>query len=87
MPKVAKLPGLRGYIQSSVTEASYAVGESLLDTVSTLWFDSPEALGAAMASPVFQDEVRPDTERFVDPRYFRSFVMQQHWVIRPEGAS
>lgn len=86
-PKVAKLPGLRGYVQSSVTEASYAVGESLLDTVSTLWFDSTEALGAAIASPVFQEEVRPDTERFVDPRYFRSFVMQQHWVIRPGGAA
>src|SRR5688572_26213448 len=55
-PKVARLPGLRGYVQSSVTEASYAVGESLLDTVSTLWFDSPEAVGAALASSVFQEE-------------------------------
>lgn len=84
-PKVAGLPGLRGYVQSSVTEASYAVGESLLDTVSTLWFDSPDAIGVAMASPVFQDEVRPDTERFVDPRYFRTFVMRNHWVIPLEG--
>ncbi len=86
-PKVAGLPGLRGYVQASVTEASYAVGESLLDTVSTLWFDSPEAIGAAMASPVFRDEVRPDAERFVDPRYFRTFVMQEHWVIPLEGRS
>jgi uncharacterized protein (TIGR02118 family) len=80
-PKVSRLPGLRGYVQSSVPESAYAISEPLLDTVSTLWFDSTDAIAAAMASPVFQNEVRPDTEQFIDLRYFRSFVMKGHWVV------
>jgi uncharacterized protein (TIGR02118 family) len=80
-PKVASLPGLRGYVQSSVTDGAYAVAEPLLDTVSTLWLDSADALAAAMASPFFQNEVLPDSARFCDPKYVRSFVMKGHWVV------
>jgi uncharacterized protein (TIGR02118 family) len=80
-PKITRLPGLRGYVQSSVPDSAYAVGEPLLDTVSTLWFDSTDAIAAAMASPLFQQGVRPDVERFCDLRYFKSLVMKGHWVV------
>ncbi len=85
-PKVAGLPGLRGFVQSRVPDDAYAVSEPLLDAISTLWFDSTEAIDAAMASPAFE-EVRSDTEHFLDLRYLRYFVMACHWVIRPEGRS
>jgi uncharacterized protein (TIGR02118 family) len=85
-PKMANVPGLRGYVQGWVPDEAYVVAEPLLDAVSTLWFDSTDAIGAAMASSAFQ-EVRSDTEQFVDPRYLRYFVMEEHWVIRLEGGS
>ena len=83
-PKVAKLPGLYGYVQGSVPDAAYAVGEPLLDAVSTLWFESTDAIAAAMSSDAYQ-EVGADTANFVDPRYLRFFVMREHWVTRLEG--
>jgi uncharacterized protein (TIGR02118 family) len=81
-PKVAKLPGLRGYVVCPVSDGHYAVGESLLDSVSMLWFDSTDALLAVMQSEVYQQEVQPDLVNFVDPRYFHLLVTEGHWVVR-----
>jgi uncharacterized protein (TIGR02118 family) len=81
-PKVAKLPGLRGYVQCSVNDGHYAVGESLLDSVSMLWFDSVDALAQAQQSDVFKDVLVPDLPNFVDMRYFHVLVTEGHWVTR-----
>ena len=59
-PKVVKLPGRRGYVQGVVDDGHYAVGESPLDTVSMLWFDSVDGVTAAMESAEFADLVIPD---------------------------
>jgi uncharacterized protein (TIGR02118 family) len=81
-PKVANVPGLRGYVIGSVMDGHYAVGESLLDSVSMLWFDNTDAIAQALQSSAFQQEVEPDLPRFVDLRYFRWFVTEGHWVVR-----
>lgn len=81
-PLVAKLPGLRGYVLCPVVDGHYAVGEALLDHVTLLWFDSTDAIAAAMQSDVFQQEVQPDLANFVDPRYFHVLVTEGHWVVR-----
>jgi len=86
-PKVAKIPGLRGYVQCFVNDGHYAVGESLLDSVSLLWFDSPEALAAAVQSDVFRQSVEPDMAAFADPRYFRWILTEESWVVPLEGAA
>jgi uncharacterized protein (TIGR02118 family) len=85
-PKVAMLPGLRGYVQCHVNDAHYALGESPLDSVSLLWFESTDAIVAAMQSAVFRDEIEPDMARFVDPRYFRYLVTEEYWVV-PLGSA
>jgi uncharacterized protein (TIGR02118 family) len=81
-PKVAKLPGLRGYVVGPVMDGHYAVGESLLDSVSMLWFDSVEAVAQAQQSDVFKQAVEPDLASFVDPRYVHVLVTEGHWVVR-----
>ena len=81
-PKVANLPGLRGYVIGSVMDGHYAVGESLLDNVSMLWFDSTDALAQAQQSDVFKQQVQPDLANFIDPRYFHVLVTEGHWVVR-----
>lgn len=85
-PKVARLPGLRGYVQGHVADGHYAVGESLLDSVWQLWFDSVEATYAAIPnSDVFRDAVLPDLATFVDLRFFRTLLTEEHWVTRLEA--
>lgn len=86
-PRAATVPGVRGYVQCPVNDGHYAVGESLLDAVSMIWFDSTEALVAAMASPEFQDVVKPDIEQLVDLRYFHTLVTESQWVVRLEAAA
>lgn len=86
-PLVAKLPGLRGYIVCPVMDGHYAVGESLLDNVSVLWFDSVAALEAARQSETFRTIVQPDLANFVDPRYFHVLVTEESTVVPLEGAA
>lgn len=83
----AQLPGLRGYVQCHVMDGHYAVGESLLDSVSMLWFDSTDALAAAMQSDTFQKQIEPDLSAFADPRYIRTLVTESHWVTRLESGT
>ena len=84
-PLGARLPGLRGYVQCPVVDGHYAVGESLLDSVSMLWFDNTDAIDHAMHSDVFQKQVQPDLVNFVDLRYFHVLVTEGHWVVRLES--
>lgn len=85
-PKVAKVPGLRGYVIGDVMDGHYAVGESLLDSVSMVYFDNAEAVQAALQSDVFKNEVAPDVANFVDPRYFHTIVTQESTVVPLGGA-
>jgi uncharacterized protein (TIGR02118 family) len=80
-PNVARMPGLRKYVQCHVNDAHYALGESLLDSVSLLWFDSPEALAESAQSPVYKERVHPDFENFADPKYLRTMLTDEYWVV------
>jgi uncharacterized protein (TIGR02118 family) len=64
-PLVAKVPGLRRYIQSPTLPELYDNEKQPdYDGVAELWFDSPEALDAARKSPEMQ-AVRADAQNFV----------------------
>ncbi|MBW4577614.1 MAG: EthD family reductase [Aphanothece sp. CMT-3BRIN-NPC111] len=82
-PKNLKLPGLRRYIQGHVRDSYYAIGESLLDCVSQLWFDDVEALEKALNSPEGK-EAEQDLANFIEPKYAYTFVADEHWIIGPE---
>ena len=84
-PRVTGLPGLGRYVQCHVNEAHYAIGESLLDSVSLLWFDSTDAVTRAAESAVYRERVHPDFDSFADPKYLRTLVTDEYWVIRPRS--
>jgi uncharacterized protein (TIGR02118 family) len=81
--KVLELPGLRRYVQCHVVDAAYAVGESLLDSVSQLWFDDVQAIGRMVESPQYKEKVEPDLTNFVESKYRRTLVTDEYWVVGP----
>ena len=78
-----KLPGLRRYYQCHARDGLYAIGEPLLDMVAMLWFDSTEALQAALDSPQNAASAK-DLENFIEMKYAYTFVTEEHWIIGPE---
>lgn len=82
--KVKKLPGLRRYYQCHVRDSFYAIGESLLDCVSLLWFDHVDALEQAYNSPEYQQDVKPDFNHLFEPKYIHTMVTDEHWIIGPD---
>ncbi|MFQ4142639.1 EthD family reductase [Chlorogloeopsis sp. ULAP02] len=82
-PKDLKLPGLRRYLQCHVRDSFYAIGESILDCVSQLWFDDVQSLEKALNSPQGK-EAEQDLANFIEPKYVHTFVATEHWVIGPQ---
>lgn len=82
--KVMKIPGLRRYIQGHVRDSFYALGESLLDCVSQLWFDDLPSLEKAYNSPEYQELILPDSKHIFEPRYVHTMVTTETWIIGPE---
>jgi len=82
-PLDMQLPGLRRYYQCHVRDGYYAIGEALLDCVSILWFDSIEALQAALDSSANQVAAQ-DLANFIEMKYTHTFVAQEHWIIGPK---
>lgn len=79
-----QLPGLRRYVQCHARDALYGIGETPFDAVSCLWFDSPEAVQAALASPE-NAVAAADLPAFLEMKYAHVFLMKEHWVIGPRG--
>ena len=79
------LPGLRRYVQWHARDGLYGIGETPFDLVAYLWFDSPEAVEQALASPEGQASAA-DLPGFVELKYAHMLLMKEHWVIGPIGA-
>jgi EthD domain len=82
--KVVKLPGLRRYLQCHVRDGFYAIGESILDCVSQLWFDDLAALETALNSPEYQNLVLPQFEHLFETKYIHQMVTTETWIIGPD---
>lgn len=77
-----KIPGVRRYVQSHVIDEAYSYGEPRWDGVAQLWWDSPEALDAALKTPEFGEDMR-DGEEFIDGKSISFFLAQEYVVIPP----
>ena len=83
-PLDLKLPGLRRYVQCHARDGLYGIGEPPFDAVSCLWFDSPEAVQAALATPENAASAA-DLPKFLEMKYAHVFLMKEHWSIGPNG--
>lgn len=65
-PLVARLPGLRRYVQSQTLASAYARLTPACDGVAELWFDDTDALRALAGTSAYAD-VLADEANFIDP--------------------
>lgn len=65
-PLVARLPGLRRYVQSQTLAAAYAKFTPACDGVAELWFDDVQALRVLAGTPALAAVVA-DEAAFIDP--------------------
>jgi hypothetical protein len=79
-----RVPGLRRYLQCHTRDALYAVGEATLDAVYQCWFDTTDALGAALDSTEYQ-RVLDNMRELAEPRYIHRMAATEHWIIGPES--
>jgi uncharacterized protein (TIGR02118 family) len=78
------LPGLRRAVYGLARDGLYGLGEPPFDGVFNLWFDSPDAVRQALASPQHQDCIA-NLSTFLEMKYRHIFLMQEHWSIGPNG--
>lgn len=82
--RVARLPGLRRYLQNHMVDGAYGVGEAVLDAAYQLWFDDTDALAAALDSPEFKT-MHDDLDEHIETRYRHTMVVRENWIIGPEA--
>lgn len=78
-PLVARLPGLRRYVQCHTLLAGYRKGRPAADGIAELWFDDTAALralqGTAQLAAVAQDE-----DAFIDPTTHLRLFIEEHVI-------
>ncbi len=74
---VGKLPGLTKWIQNHVTSAP---GEPICDGVGEFWFESEEAMNAALNSPEMGAAV-DDAESFLDMERTGMIIVDERTII------
>lgn len=79
---VAEVPGLRRYLQGHTRDGFYGVGEAVLDAAHQLWFDSEQALAAAVASAEYR-RAEEALDELVERRYVHEMAVKEHWIIGP----
>jgi uncharacterized protein (TIGR02118 family) len=84
-PLVATLPGLRRLVVNHVLPDPSGA-EPAYDAIAEDWFDSPEALQAALASPEGQ-AVNADAPNLLDLARLQFLVVQEEEVALPGGQS
>lgn len=82
---VARLPGLRRYVQSHTLPGGYRSGELAYDGIAELWFDDKDGLRTATSGPEF-DAAKADEANFSDDDQLVELVVDTH-VIKDGVAS
>lgn len=78
-PLMARLPGLRRYVQSHALLQGYRKGELLFDGISELWFDDEAAYAAARGSQAFE-QAAGDLAQLVDQQKMVEMPVDVHVI-------
>ncbi|WP_375760563.1 EthD domain-containing protein [Corallococcus exercitus] len=84
-PIAAGLPGLLRYLHCHTRDGAYVFGEASFDSVEQFFFNNPDTLREALASPYFAEQVEPARAGLVDPKYVFSMAARERWIIGPEA--
>ena len=78
-PIVAKLPGLRRYVQSHTLLGGYRRGDVPFDGIAELWFDDKQAMRDMATTPEF-DASKADEPNFIDASTLIELVADEHVI-------
>ncbi|MGB5759193.1 MAG: EthD domain-containing protein [Acidimicrobiales bacterium] len=78
-PIVARLPGLRRYVQSHTRLGGYRRGDVAYDGIAEVWFDDKAALAAIASTPEFASAKR-DEPNFIDVDQLVELVVDEHVI-------
>jgi len=76
---IARLPGIRRYVQNHALASSYRKGEPAFDGVAESSFDDSEAMKALVGTPQY-DAVIADEPNFIDRSTMGSILTEEHVV-------
>lgn len=80
-PLAAKVPGVRRYVISATRASAYGAGRSpAWDGAALMWFEAPEALGAAARSPEYRALVA-DRASFLAPGSPPFLLTREHVIV------
>ncbi len=76
---IARLPGIRGYVQNHVLLSSYRKSEPAFDAVAESSFDDTQAMKSLAGSPEYA-AVLADEPNFIDRSTMQSIVTDEHVI-------
>ncbi|MFO1314574.1 MAG: EthD domain-containing protein [Burkholderiales bacterium] len=76
---IARLPGLRRYVQSHVLPSGYRKSEPAYDAVAESSFDDTQAMKSLVGTPEYA-EVLADEPNFIDRATMQSIVTDEHVI-------
>jgi uncharacterized protein (TIGR02118 family) len=76
---VARMPGLRRYVQSHTRPSGYRKGEPAYDGIAELWFDDTDAL-RALATTAAYAAVHADEDNFIDRASMGLILTEEHVI-------
>ena len=78
-PIVARLPGLRRYVQSHTRLGGYRRGDVAYDGIAEVWFDDKAALAAIASTPEFA-AAKQDEPNFIDVAQLVELVVDEYVI-------
>jgi len=76
---IARLPGIRRYVQNATLASGYRKGEPAFDGVAESYFDDTQAMKALARTPEYA-EVLADEPSFIDAASMGSIVTEEHVI-------
>ena len=76
---VAKMPGIRRYVQSHTLLSGYRKGEPAYDGAAEVWFDDTQAMRALVGTKEYA-AVRADEPNFIDLSTMGSIITEEHVI-------
>ena len=85
---VARLPGIRKYVQSHTLASGYAKGQPVYDGIAEIWCDDTRALRAQAGTPELA-AIQADEPKFIDTTSMGTILTEEHVIKEgpvPAGA-
>lgn len=82
-PLLLRMDSVNRYLQCTVRDGLYTLGEPRFDALHQVWFESIEGLESALHSHEYI-HAQAHLAEIVETKYLYSIAMKEHWIIGPD---